>query len=358
MKNGMRLFIQTLALIAIGSLLIGCEDKNDVAAPPIRPVKTMLIEMETNNSQRVFPGRARAVQEIDLSFKIGGRLVELPINVGDLVKKGQIIARLDSREFEARLRSAKAEAARDEQNYRRARQLTQGGHISRADFELLKTKATTAKANVDLAEKTLADSVIKAPFAGRIASTSVKNHQTVTANQPIARLLDTTHIEMVVQVPESLITVIPYLADVTVQFDAFANLRIPAVIKEISNEASIGTRTFPVTLSMDQPPNAKILPGMAGSVTGTIVYSENASSSLITLPVAALFSTGLDKNTYVWIVDKKNLRVHRQRIMIGELTPTGVAIISGLKANDLVVIAGVHSLSEGDIVTLINQQDD
>ncbi len=355
MNKRINLFIQILTLITLSYLLGGCEDKNSLAPPAIRPVKTTLIEIETGSTRRSFPGRAQTVQEIDLSFKIGGRIVERPVKVGDFVKKGQLIARLDSREFEARLRSARAEATRDEQNYRRAQQLTQGGHISKADFDLLKTKAAIAKANVDLAEKTLADAVINAPFAGRIASIAVKNHQTVAANQPVARLLDTSHIEMVLQVPETFISLISHLADITVQFDAFPQHRIPATIQEISNEASTDTRTFPVTLIMDQPEKVKILPGMAGNATG-IIHSSNKNEVLITLPVSAVFSPGADKNTYVWIVDKYTRKVHRQQVAIGELTARGIAITSGLKTNDLVVVAGVHSLREGDIVTLLNQQ--
>lgn len=354
MKKRISLFIQTLALVVLSSLLIACEDGESKITPAARPVKTIRINVETNSTRRSFPGRAQAVQEIDLSFKVSGRLIERPIKVGDLVKQGQIIARLDSREFEARLKSARAEAARDQQNFRRAQQLTQGGHISKADFELLKTKATVAKANVDLAEKTLADAVIKAPFAGRIASISVKNHQTVTANQPIARLLDTSHIEMVIQVPETIISAIPHVMDITVQFDAFPNVLIPAQIKEISNEASTETRTFPVTLTMDQPDNIKILPGMAGNATGTMVTPDK--TSLITLPESAVFSIGSEKNSYVWIVDKSTQKVHQQQVIIGELTATGISIIGGLKTDDLVVIAGVHSLREGDAVILLNHQ--
>lgn len=354
MTKRISLFIQTLALVVLSSLLIACEDRESKVNPAARPVKTIRISVETHSTRRSFPGRAQAVQEVDLSFKVGGRLIERPIKVGDLVKQGQIIARLDSREFEARLKSARAEAARDQQNFRRAQQLTQGGHISKADFELLKTKATVAKANVDLAEKTLADAVIKAPFAGRIASISVKNHQTVTANQPIARLLDTSHIEMVIQVPETIISAIPQVTDITVQFDAFPNVLIPAQIKEISNEASTETRTFPVTLTMDQPDNIKILPGMAGNATGTMVTPDK--TSLITLPESAVFSLGSEKNSYVWIVDKSTQKVHQQQVIIGELTATGISIIGGLKTDDLVVIAGVHSLREGDAVTLLNHQ--
>lgn len=129
-------------------------------------------------TRRSFPGRAQADQEVDLSFKVPGLLIDRPISVGALVQQGQIIAQIDSREFVARLNSAQAEAKRDEQNLRRGQQLIKGGHISQSDYELLKTKATVSNANVDLAQKSLTDTVIKAPFKGRIASVSVKNHQT------------------------------------------------------------------------------------------------------------------------------------------------------------------------------------
>ncbi|MGQ3892602.1 efflux RND transporter periplasmic adaptor subunit [Legionella sp. CNM-4043-24] len=353
-----RLLFQVLAFAVPACFLTACEDRSSVKPPVIRPVKTQLIGVQANTTQRPFPGRAQAVQEIDLSFKVGGRLIERPINVGDQVKRGQLIARLDSREFEARLKSAQAEARRDEQNYRRAQQLSRGGHISTADFELLKTKATVARANVDLAEKTLGDAVIRAPFAGRIASISVKNHQTVTANQPIARLLDTSHIEMVVQIPETMISMIPHVREISVRFDAFPALSLQAKIKEIGNEASTETRTFPVTLSMDQPGDIKILPGMAGNALISTALPENDGKQVISLPDSAVFSPGPDKNTYVWIVDVKTNTVHRQQVVIGELVTSGISIISGLKTGDLVVVAGVHSLREGDVVTLLNNQSE
>lgn len=357
MKNKNHMIKMLVFVVLSTFFLIACEEKSD-KSPIIRPVKAITVGEENKANRLSFPGRAKAAQEVNLAFKVAGLLVERPIIVGDLVKAGQIIAKLDSREFVSRLNSAQAEAVRDMENFRRAQTLIRGGNVSKADFELLKTKSTVSNTNVDLAQKTLADAVIKAPFAGRIARTFVKNHQTVAANQPIARLLDISQIEMVVQIPETIISVIPFAKDITVRFDAFPNIEIPATIKEISTEASAETRTFPLTLTMNQPKNLEILPGMAGNASGSIVYPDKEGHALLTLPETALFTPSPKKQTFVWIVDKNTQKVHQKAVSIGDIRPTGITITEGLESGDIVVIAGVHSLQEGDKVTLLKTQDE
>jgi membrane fusion protein, multidrug efflux system len=359
MKKGISLFTQVLGLITLSSFfLVACENKNKPVAPIVRPVKAIVISAQKNVIKRSFPGRAQADQEVDLSFKVPGLLIELPILVGGLVQEGQMIAQLDSREFVARLNAAQAEARRDAQNFRRAQQLLKSGNISQSDYELLKTKSAVSNANVELAQKALTDTVIKAPFKGRIVRLSVKNHQTVTANQTIARLLDISHIDMVVQIPETMISKIANVTEITVQFDVFPQVTIPAAIKEVSYEASSDTRTYPVTLTMKQPDSIEILPGMAGNASGNIVSASQSGDALFTLPKSALFSPGTDGKTYVWIIDKNTNTVHQQQVTPGALTATGVSVSGGIKLGDLVVIAGVHSLQNGDVVTLLNPQDE
>lgn len=359
MKKGTGSLIQSIGLVALASFfLVSCEDKTTTVSPVVRPVKAIMVGEGTAMTKRSFPGRAQAVQEADLSFKVAGLLIDRPIKVGDVVNQGQLIAQLDSREFDARLKSAQAELKRDEENFRRAQQLITRGNISNTDFELLKTKSTIAKTNVDIAQKALSDTVIRAPFKGRIASISVENYQTIFANQAVARLLDTSYIEMVIQIPETIISVIPLVKDITVQFDAFPSLLIAAQVKEISNEASTQTRTYPVTLIMKQSDTVEILPGMAGNATVYLVNPGKVDKTQLTIPEAAVFSIGPEKNTYVWVVDKKSQKVHQHLVTLGELTGKGISIIEGLNTGDLVVTAGVNSLQEGDMVTLLNPQDE
>lgn len=357
MTKGISAFTQTLGLVALSSFfLIACDNNKKPATPTIRPVKAIVVSAQQNLVRRSFPGRAQADKEVDLSFKVAGLLIELPVQVGALVQQGQNIAQLDARDFVTRLNAALAESKRDAQNFKRAQQLIAGGHISQADYEVLKTRSIVSNANVDIAQKALNDTVIKAPYTGRIASVSVKNHQTVTANQTVARLLDTSRIDFIVQVPETIISKMATVTDITVQFDAFPQFIIPATIKEISYEASTETRTFPVTLTMKQPATAEILPGMAGNASGNII-SNKSTNTLLTLPQAAVFSPGIDKKTYVWIIDKDTKKIHRQPVVLGALTTTGISISEGIKPGDLVVIAGVHSLQDEEVVTLLNNQD-
>lgn len=345
----------TLLMVIIGLLSCG-ESKNKNLSEQPRPVKAIQIGNSKSFNSRSFPGKAKATQEVNLSFNEGGTLIELPIKIGDKIKKGDLIAKLDPKELEFKLKSAKAEMIRDQQNYLRAKELVGKGHISKADYDLLEAKLAVSQANLDLAEKALKDSIITAPFDGQVSDRFVENYQTVSKQQVIARLLDISQIEMVIQVPESAITLIPNAKDIVVQFDSFPNHLIAAQIKEISHEASTDTRTYPVTLIMLQPKDIEILPGMAGKVKGKI-ESGNSTESKISIPVSALMTMGTDNKSYVWIIDTNTHQVHRQQVIIGELTATGVSILSGLHENEWIVTAGVHSLEDGEKVTILNQRD-
>jgi RND family efflux transporter MFP subunit len=347
---------KALCLITLSFLLQSCGSDSKQVHAPIRPVKAIqLVNSETFNA-RSFPGKASATQEIDLSFNEGGALAELPIKIGDKVKKGGLIAKLDPREFSAKLKSAEAEYTRDHQNFLRAKELVGKGHISKSDYDLLNAKAAMSQANRDLAEKAFTDSMIKAPFDGQIADVYVENFQTISKQQKVARLLDISGIEMVIQIPENAISLIPHATNIVVQFDAFPKYLIPAQIKEISNEASPDTRTYPVRLIMKQPEGIEILPGMAGKVKGKVVAKDTLQTKL-SVPASALMAGGRENKSYVWIIDKKTDQVHRREVNIAELSATGVSVTRGLNAGEWVVIAGVHSLEEGDKVTILNQKD-
>lgn len=345
-------------LILVVILLPSCSEKEKKKSyvRQIRPVRAIQIISSIPFNNRSFPGKAKASQEVNLSFNVGGTLIAFPIKIGDKVKKGELIAKLDPREFDAKLNSAKAEVTRDQQNYLRAKSLVGKGHISKADYDLLKAKVAVSQANMDLAEKALTDSVIKAPFDGQIADSYVENYQTVSKQQAIARLLDISQIEMVIQIPENLISLVPRVKEITVQFDSFPNHPIPAQIKEVSHEASPDTRTYPLTLVMHQPKDIEILPGMAGKVKGKVDQANNTKDKL-TIPASALMTKGEDNKSYVWVIDMNAHQVHKREVTIGELTTDGVSIISGLHADEWVVTAGVNSLEDGDEVSILKPRE-
>jgi RND family efflux transporter MFP subunit len=304
-------------------------------------------------SGRRFPGQARATQELNLAFEVPGRLIERPVEVGDRVERGQVLAELDPRDFAAALKSAEAELRRDQANFERAEGMLAEDVISRAEYDRLEARREIAEANVELGAKALADSVLRAPFSGTVAATYVENYENVRAKQEIMRLLDASKIEMVIQIPERLISSAPYVRDIRVRFDPFPETVLPASIKEISNEASQTTRTYPVTLIMEPPEGVEILPGMAGQAWGRLELPEDLAESGIEVPTAAVFADDASdsEQSYVWVVDEETRSVSRRPVEIVRFSALGV-LVQGVEPGERIVTAGVHSLREGQTVRI------
>ncbi len=220
-----------LTFTLLGSFLLfgalGCTEKPVAQKEAIRPVKAMVVADAEQFTGRRFPGKATATQQVNLSFDVSGTIVERPVNVGDSVKKGQLIAQLDQRDFLANVKAARATLKKDQQNFNRAKELIKKGHISQTDYDRLEAKVEVSEADRSVAQKALADSVMEAPFDGRIANLFVENYQAVRAKQEIARLLDASSLEFTIQIPEQLISLASYIRDIQVEFDSNPGKLIP-----------------------------------------------------------------------------------------------------------------------------------
>jgi len=217
----------------------------------------------------------------------------------------------------------------------------------RAEIKALEAAVANAKNQLDYA-------VLKAPFDGKVAARYVDNFQTVQAKQTIVRLLDVSKIEVTIQVPESLIALVPRVKKARCLFDALPGKEFVGQITKIGSEASQTTRTYPVTVAVDQPEEAQILPGMAATVSRHPEDKEEAAAPDLIVPPSAVFTAEAGQGSYVWVVgaDKK---VARKAVKTGKLTPVGLVVTEGLKPGDLVVTAGVNSLREGQEVKLLEE---
>jgi RND family efflux transporter MFP subunit len=285
---------------------------------------------------------------VDLAFDVSGTLIERPVSIGSRVEKGELIARLDPRDFQANLRAAEADARIARRNFDRGAELVETDFISEAEFDRLEARVDISQASLELAQKALTDSEIYAPFSGVIATLSVENFQSVRAKSPIARLLGVDMIEMVISVSENQMAILPFVDKIEVEFDAFPGVRLPATITEISSEASQTTRTFPITLSMKQLEDGKVLSGMAGTahISGTVNEDEERG---YVIPAGALFGEPVGNVSKVWVVQQDNT-VSSREVSVGRVTAGGVQVLQGLQVGDLIATAGIHTLSEGQEV--------
>jgi len=365
--------LKVLAVAVPASVaLSGCED----AAPPplsgetVRPVMAARVGDAETLIRRSFSGRARAAREVDLAFRVSGPLSALPIKVGDAVRKGDAVARLDPAPFRVEADEAEASLARARATHRnaeielkRSRTLFKQGHVAearfdqdRVDAEVTAAEAASAEAVLARARLNLDYTVLKAPFDGVVVATYVENFEEIRAGQSIVRVVNADRIEMVVDVPEGLIAMTPMVKTVTVVFDAFPDRPLTATVGEIGTEASASTRTYPVTLVMDPPTGMAILPGMAGRTTEAVLKDGAALEGGIDIPLSAAFNDGVA--TYIWLIDPGTGTVSRRRIEPLSVVDLGLRVASGLGPGDLIVTAGVHSLREGQKVRVLDSSDD
>jgi len=353
------------------ALLSGCTKE-----PPPKPptlVKAMQVVGADDLSKTVFPGRASAGQEANLSFRVAGPLVELPVSVGDKVAAGDLIARIDPNDYQVTLNSAQAQlqsiraaytaAENDYQRVMSTFREDPGATSQRAvdASRALRDQALAQVSSVESLVQTATDRLgytdLLAPFAGEVVETYVENFETVLPMRPIARLLDPSSIELTVSVPENLIGYGDYVISITVSFNALPGVSIPATIKEIGREATQATRTYPVTLVMAQPEGGEILPGMAGEATIEARLPEGTGRTGITIPATAMFAGSDIEVTNVWVIDPATNMLSQRAVETGRLSSSGMLITGGLEAGEWIVVAGTHSLSDGQEVKIIESGD-
>jgi multidrug efflux pump subunit AcrA (membrane-fusion protein) len=375
--------------------------------------------------RRSLPGRAKAVQEVNLSFRIAGSLISFPTLVGQEVAEGDLLARLDPRDHEVNLRTVEGQLERAKAELE-AMKVARPEDISRAKADVRAADAdlTLAKqelrrlvsireedsgaiaavridqaeaskgvaqaalasaqemlaiatggarpediiakeseiaslaASVDSAHDNLSYTYMRAPFDGTIVATYVQNFEDVQAKASIMRLLDTDSIEMVIDIPERSISNLNNLLKITVKFDAFPDYELLAEISEVGTEASLTTRTYPVTLLMEQPDDIKILPGMAGRATTEISEGGDSEDGSPVVPVSAVFSPEDSQQSFVWVINTETNKAERRPVQIGRLTALGIVITDGVTTGEWVVTAGVNSLREGQEVRLLEPDND
>jgi len=362
-----------LLLLPLFLSLQACEKEQLEEKKIVRLVKAMKVSDVVQFRQRQFPGTAKATQEVELAFRVSGPLITLPVNIGDEVKAGDVVARIDPRDFEVSLNNVRGQLNKTQANAKRAQsEFDREMHIleqdpgatsqtavdrKRSQRDQARADITSLQASVTAARDSLDYTYLKAPFDGTVVKKFVENFEDVQAKQPIVRIVDDSRIEMVISIPENLIALVPGVANIEVVFDTFPDRIIPAEIKEIGTEASSTTRTYPVTLIMDQPDDIKILSGMAGKATGE---PADADASKIPrgkqVPLTAIFSPDDIEKTYVWIIDNQSKTVSKREVIMGKLTDTGIMVTDGLEAGDWIAIAGVHYLREGMKVRILEEK--
>ncbi len=351
MNRGLKLVVGGFLLAVF---LTGCEEEV-VRTEPVRPVLAMKVLDEAALAGQWVPGRAKATQQVDLSFEVPGKIVDRPVFVGDKVTEGQIVAQLDPRDYENDLARASAERERARSQFSRVQQAAKSGAVAKQEVDNARARLTAADAEVRIRQKALEDATIRAPYDGTVSWVYKEKFEDVREKEPVLRVIDTSRVEFVLNLPETDISLVPYVQNIRVKFDAFPDTDIPAEIKEVATEASQTTRTYAVNLIMDQPNGMTILPGMTGKATGEVKTEGQENLTFLYVPVTAVFSHQ-GEQTFVWVINPETKTVSQREIKTRGLSNTGIPVEAGLKPGEWIAIAGVHYLQEGQQVEIMEQR--
>lgn len=346
----MNRYISLLPVLIL--LTTACDPKTQETAPQPRMVKVTMVTAAGQAQQRVFPARIESGDATDLSFKRGGQIETLDIRQGTSVKQGQPLAQLNTREVLQRVKDRQTSATLAQRQFDRFQTLAGRQAISKAEMDVQRATRDSAIAALKIAQEELNQMTLVAPFGGVAASVHVRNHQVVSAGQPILTLTRTDLLDVVFSIPENLFKTL----DIrnanyrpVVKINSMPDREFSAVYKEHTGSSDSNTLTWQVILTLPRPDDFPVVGGVSGTVTINLAnLPAGAGQNALVVPVEAVFNPDNSPRNepHVWVVqgDGDKLQLEDRKVSVGQVTTQGVIVTEGLKAGERVVAAGVGEL--------------
>jgi RND family efflux transporter MFP subunit len=341
------------AVVLLLPLLSACDDQAASAtATPERPVQVRRVAFENENPIREFVGVVRARHETDLGFRVAGKIVARNVNVGDLVRAGDVVARLDPQDLALQVESARAELAAATSNLAqtsvdelRYAGLKARGYAAVADYDRKKVAKDEAEGRLERAQRALdlasnqhAYAELRADADGVITATLAEPGQVVNIGQAVARLAHRGEKEAVVALPEGFIGA-AQSSQATVQLWADPNRSFTARLRELSPRADDQTRTYAARFTIESPDDTVVL-----GMTATVRLALASDAQVAKLPLAAILNRGTGPSVY--LVDAASALVLRP-VTVSAFSENAALVSSGIADGDRVVTLGVQKLAAG-----------
>lgn len=335
-----------MVLLATG--LASCSNKEEAKQEFVQPVKIYQVSNKTNEqSKKVFTGLVKESREVRLAFQIPGPLVKLNVDQGQFVKKGEVVAVLDERDYIVNLESANANYENAKLQAERYAALYEKKSTSKSIYDQMQAAYKLAKAQKEAAENALKDTKIYAPFNGYVQSMFVENFEKVGAGQPIVSILDLNNLELTVALSESDFLLKDSFEEFTCSFSNFKDTDFSLSLIDIERKPN-GDNFFKMRLKLNTE-NKKIVPGMVASINASL---KTEDSGMYKVPVEAVFSK--KGKSFVWIFDQSKQSVNQREVSMIDFDSNGMVNLSkGISGGELIVAAGVHSLREGQKVKML-----
>ncbi len=333
------------ALVAL-VLFGGCQRHREQARPEPKSIKAHAVRAREVPVEVISPGAIEAIEKADLAFMVSGRIISVDVTDGALIRKGQLLARLDAADYEKNL--AIAEAQFDEVKARHARltRLRAAGSLTDTDFDKVEAALKQTRSGAELARRQLGYTELRAPFDGWIEKRGVEAGVVVAPAVSVFTLRSSGAVWANLGVAEADITKVRVGQPVDVRVPATRSAPQRGTIESILPNADMLSRAFTVKVRMENA-DGVLRPGNV--VVGHVLTGEVRRT--ITVPPQVV-QKHPDGSLFVWLIDPARNTAIRQIVGAGALRATEVEIVSGLKDGDQVVINVPHTLFEGARLSL------
>ncbi len=350
-------------LLLLAALSLAACSRPAPVEEPVRAVKVMTVRTSSLQARQEFSGEVRPRIESRLGFRVAGKLVQREVELGQRVRAGQVLARLDPQDYRLAADAAQAQlgvaltnrdlAAAD---FKRFKELREQNFISGAELERREAALKSAQAQVDQAQAQLATqrnqgsyTTLVADVDGVVTAIEAEPGQVVSAGQPVVRLAQDGARDAVFAVPEDKLALMPQGSAVVVRLWP-GQTQFDGRVREISASADPVTRTYQVKVGIAGRP----LPPLGATVTVLPRVQGSERALAIKLPTSALRQDGAA--TAVWVLEPDSMTVRSQPVQIATADGNEAVVAAGLQEGQQVVTAGVHVLSPGQKVMLYREK--
>lgn len=359
---------QYKAILFAGLLVLGaCGEADAPAEERLRPVRYITVSDDSVFRDRSFSGISKSSRESRLSFKVSGTVTQLPVQIGQRLNAGDLIAEIDSASYVLQVQQAQASLVEAQANdrkatadYDRTKGLYANDNASLNDLDAARAQAESSGAMVasagkalEIARLNLSYTRLTADTECSIASLDIEVNENVSSGQQVAAVSCGDKFEVTMNLPESLIGLVDETRPVTIRFSSIPGRTFNGVISEISVASVSGSAGFPVVIRIDETDPA-LRSGLAADVTFQF-DSAAASGAGVVIPVTAAIND--PDGTYVFLAVPSETEgeaiVTRRPVVVGELSQFGIEISEGLSPGEFVITAGISVIRDGQRVLVL-----
>lgn len=374
-ETGLNAITRLAGVAVLSALLAGCNEAGEIEAqdPPPRPIKSFVVEQSASSVTHSFPSVIEPSQSSELSFEVGGQLMDFDLRVGEAVTAGQVLLSIDPRSLELERDRARSAVSQTEARLRNARgsferqsELLEDGFTTRAAFDEAQTALESAQEDLDsaraqlsLAEENLSKADLVAPFDGTISRISVEAFDIVSPGTPVVAVYNSRDFELAFAVPATIINSVSVGDAAQVRIAQRTDLQLDGTLSELGSRSD-GSNAYPATVLLSDPV-AGLKSGMAAEVTLEVPVAGGADGFLV--PVGAMAFNRFDEQPgdtaqdrrrgQVFKYDAATQTVKLQPVSVAGVRGNQIIITGGLAEGDRIASAGVSYLHDGQAVTLL-----